>query len=218
MDISKFETLKDIHEYYSIHNSCKLKKVATQPVYEFHKPKSGIIFIGEAPGREEDKQGKPFVGAAGKLLDEMLKEIGMTREDVYVSNVVKYRPPNNREPTEEEKDSCRVWLNAELLFIQPKVIVTLGSHALDRFVNGAKVSTCHGTTFSHPSNIPIFAMYHPAAALYNPGLKSTVKKDFKRLKEFIDNGCKVEKNDEENIQQSLFNQEKQKVVNEILDL
>jgi DNA polymerase len=215
MDISKFETLKDIHEYYSIHNSCKLKEVATQPVYEFHKPKSGIVFIGEAPGREEDKQGRPFVGAAGKLLDEMLKEIGMTREDVYVSNVVKYRPPNNREPSEEEKDSCRVWLNAELLFIQPKVIVTLGSHALDRFVNGAKVSACHGTAFSHPSNIPIFIMYHPAVALYNPHLKDTIERDFRKLKEFIDNECKVEKEESE---KTLFNKEKQEVIKEILEL
>jgi uracil-DNA glycosylase family 4 len=95
------------------------------------------------------------------------------------------------------------------------VIVTLGSHALDRFVNGAKVSACHGTAFSHPSNIPIFVMYHPAAALYNPGLKSTVMKDFKRLKKFIDDGCKI---DDKEKQISLFTEEKQKVVNEILDL
>jgi DNA polymerase len=155
------------------------------------------------------------VGAAGKLLDEMLKEIGMTREDVYVSNVVKYRPPNNREPSEEEKDSCRVWLNAELLFIQPKVIVTLGSHALDRFVNGAKVSACHGTAFSHPSNIPIFIMYHPAVALYNPHLKDTIERDFRKLKEFIDNECKVEKEESE---KTLFNKEKQEVIKEILEL
>jgi DNA polymerase len=96
------------------------------------------------------------------------------------------------------------------------VIVTLGSHALDRFVNGAKVSACHGTAFSHPSNIPIFVMYHPAAALYNPSLKLTVKKDFKKLKEFIDNGCQI--NDKKEKQISLFTEEKQKVVNEILNL
>lgn len=215
MDISRFDTLKELHEYYSVNNRCKLKKVATQPVYELEPPPSGIVFIGEAPGREEDKQGKPFVGAAGKLLDEMLNEISLTRKDVYVSNVVKYRPPNNREPTEEEKDACRVWLNAELLFINPKVIVTLGSHALDRFVSGAKVSASHGTAFSHPTDIPIFAMYHPAAALYNPELKGTVKKDFVRLKKFIDNGCKLENEEKE---ETLFDEEKQEVVNDILDL
>lgn len=213
MDIFRFSTLKDLHEHYSVHNKCKLKEISTQPVYEFNLPSTGIVFIGEAPGKDEDKQGKPFVGAAGKLLDEMLKEISFTRKDVYVSNVVKYRPPNNREPSDEEKDTCRVWLNAELLFIKPKVIVTLGSHSLDRFVSGAKVSASHGTAFSHPTNIPIFAMYHPAAALYTPGLKSTIQKDFKKLKIFVDNDCKLEKEEELS-----FDGEKQEIVDEILNL
>ena len=216
MDISKFNTLKEIHEYYSVYNKCKLKKVATQPVYELDKPKAGIVFIGEAPGREEDKQGKPFVGAAGKLLDEMLETIELKRSDVYVSNVVKYRPPNNREPLEEEKDACRVWLNAELLFIKPKVIVTLGSHALDRFVKGAKISASHGSTFSHPSNIPIFAMYHPAVALYNPSLKNILRNDFSKLKQFIDSGYKLDENNQDS--DSDINIEKQKVVDDILKL
>jgi DNA polymerase len=216
MDISQFETLKDLHEYYSVNNKCKLKKVATQPVYELEPPKSGIVFIGEAPGREEDKQGKPFVGAAGQLLDELLKSIKLKRSDVYVSNVVKYRPPNNREPEEKEKDQCRVWLNAELLLINPKVIVTLGSHALNRFVKGARISATHGTAFSHPTGIPIFAMYHPAVALYNPSLKGTLKKDFSKLKKFIDTGCKIEK--EEETENESIDKEKQKVVNDILEL
>lgn len=216
MDISRFDTLKELHEYYSVHNRCKLKEVATQPVYEFNPPPTGIVFIGEAPGREEDKQGKPFVGAAGKLLDELLESIDLEREDVYVTNVVKYRPPNNREPTEDEKDACRVWLNAELLFVQPKVIVTLGSHALDRFVKGAKISATHGTAFSHPSGIPIFAMYHPAVALYNPSLKSTLKKDIKKLKEFVENDYEVEESDSP--LEATFNEEKQEVVDDILDL
>ena len=216
MDISQFNTLKDIHEYYSVHNRCKLKKIATQPVYELEKPKSGIIFIGEAPGREEDKQGTPFVGSAGKLLDEMLKKIKTVEADGCVSNVVKYRPPNNREPLDEEKDACRVWLNAELLFIKPKVIVTLGSHALDRFVKGAKISASHGNTFSHPSDIPIFAMYHPAVALYNPSLKNTLQNDFLKLKEFADSGYKLENNNQD--QEIEFDKEKQQVVDDILSL
>jgi DNA polymerase len=215
MDISNFETLKEIHEYYSIHNRCKLKETATQPVYEFDIPKSGIVLIGEAPGREEDKQGKPFVGAAGKLLDEMLKKTNMTRSDVYVSNVVKYRPPNNREPSDEEKGACRVWLNAELLFLKPKVIVTLGSHALDRFVKGAKISASHGNTFSHPSGIPVFAMYHPAVGLYNPSLKNTLREDFFKLKKFVDSGCKLE---EDKIEDEEFDKEKQNAVDDILNL
>jgi len=215
MDISEFKTLKDLHEYYSVNNSCKLKNIATQPVYELESPKSGIVFIGEAPGREEDKQGKPFVGAAGRLLDEMLKDIDFTREDVYVSNVVKYRPPSNREPTGEEKDACRRWLNAELLFIEPKVIITLGSHALDRFSPGAKISAVHGTAFSHPSHIPIFAMYHPAVALYNPSQKTILKKDFKKLRQFINNDYKLGAKE---IEEPEVDKEKQKAIDDILNL
>ena len=169
-----------------MHNSCPLKKSATQPVYEITPPSSGIFFIGEAPGRNEDLQGRPFVGAAGKFLNELLGNIGLTREDVYVSNVVKYRPPENRDPSDEEKDSCRVWLNSELLFIKPKVIVTLGRHALGRFIPDVNISTSHGEIFYHTTGLPVFAMYHPAAALYNPGLREDLKKDILKLQAFLE--------------------------------
>lgn len=188
-----FKSLKDLHQYYAVHNLCELKKTATQPVYEIQPPSSGILFIGEAPGRNEDKQGRPFVGAAGKLLDELLKTIDLTREEVYVSNIVKYRPPNNRDPNDEEKKACRVWLNSELLYVDPKVIVTLGRHALTKFVPDAKISTDHGNTFTHSTGIPIFAMYHPAAALYNPNLKDTLAKDFKKLEKFLEETKKTAK-------------------------
>jgi uracil-DNA glycosylase len=180
-----FKSLKELHQYYAVHNTCELKKSATQPVYEIQPPSSGILFIGEAPGRNEDQQGKPFVGSAGKLLDELLKTINLTRDEVYVTNVVKYRPPQNRDPNIEEKKACRVWLNSELLYVDPKVIVTLGRHALGKFVPDAKISTDHGNSFKHSTGIPIFAMYHPAAALYNPNLKDTMVKDFKKLKQFL---------------------------------
>ncbi len=182
---TNFKTLKDLHEYYAVNNDCRLKEIATQPVYEITPPSSGILFIGEAPGRHEDLQGRPFVGSAGKFLDELLQSIGYTREEVYVSNIVKYRPPSNRDPQDDEKDACRVWLNAELIFVKPKVIVTLGRHALTRFVPGASITASHGQSFKHPTGIPIFAMYHPAAALYNPNLKEDMKKDFKALKKFL---------------------------------
>lgn len=180
-----FSSLKEIHEYYAVNNNCGLKKSATQPVYEITPPTSGILFIGEAPGKNEDLQGRPFVGSAGKFLNELLGTIGFTREDVYVSNVVKYRPPENRDPSDEEKDSCRVWLNAELLFIKPKVIVTLGRHALGRFVPSVNISVSHGEIFEHPTGIPVFAMYHPAAALYNPNLRKNLIEDFGKLKTFL---------------------------------
>ena len=194
-----FKTLKELHEYYAVHNNCGLKEEATQPVYEITPPSSGILLIGEAPGKNEDLQGRPFVGSAGKFLDELLKSIGFSREEVYVSNVVKYRPPNNREPQEDEKDACRVWLNAELLFVKPRVIVTLGRHALGRFVPDAGITASHGQSFEHPTGIPVFAMYHPAAALYNPNLRDVLKKDFKQLKNFLDNRPKVSKAKQEEI-------------------
>lgn len=201
-----FKALKDLHQYYAVHNLCELKKSATQPVYEIEPPSSGILFIGEAPGRNEDLQGRPFVGAAGKLLDELLKTIDLTRKEVYVTNVVKYRPPQNREPNEAEKKACRVWLNSEFLFIAPKVIVTLGRHALVKFAPDAKISTDHGNSFKHPTGIPIFAMYHPAAALYNPNLKETLIKDFKKLKEFLEeleNKPKVDRKKKKEIEKIL---------------
>jgi len=203
-----FKTLKDLHEYYAVHNDCKLKEIATQPVYEITPPSSGILFIGEAPGRHEDLQGRPFVGSAGKFLDELLQSIGYTREEVYVSNIVKYRPPSNRDPQEEEKNACRVWLNAELMFVKPQVIVTLGRHALGRFVPDASITASHGQAFEHPTGIPIFAMYHPAAALYNPNLKEDMRKDFKALKKFLSTLPKKTKN----------TLEKQEVIDEILKL
>jgi len=206
MDIHSFKNLKEIHEYFAVHNTCELKKTATQPVYEIEPPKSGIVFIGEAPGRNEDLQGKPFVGAAGKFLDELLRSIGYTREDVYVTNVVKYRPPDNREPLPEEKDACRVWVNAELLHIQPKVIIPLGRHALERFLPELQISIVHGQVFTHSTGTPVFPMYHPAAALYNPNLKDVLKKDFANLKLFLDGEIKPQDTNEGNTKKVLIDE------------
>ena len=192
----EFKNLKELHEYYAVHNNCKLKDVATQPVYEIDPPKEGIVLIGEAPGKNEDLQGRPFVGAAGKFLNELLDHVGLQREDIYVSNVVKYRPPANRDPQESEKDACRVWLNAELLYIKPRIIVTLGRHALSRFVPDANISSCHGNVFMHKSHIPVFAMFHPAAALYNPNLKETMFKDMEKLVDYLKKLPAIEEKEE----------------------
>lgn len=218
MRIEDFKSLKEIHEYFALNNRCKLKKIATQPVYEIQPPKSGIVFIGEAPGLNEDKQGKPFVGAAGKLLDELLRSIGYTREDVYVTNVVKYRPPENREPLPEEKDACRVWVNAELIFLKPKVIIPLGRHALERFLPGLQISLVHGQAYLHSSNTPIFAMYHPAVALYNPTLKETLQKDFLLLKDFLDGKIQPIQSTDISISDVSSKKEKQGVIDEILKM
>lgn len=211
-----FQSLKELHEYYAVHNICPLKKVATQPVYEIVAPSSGIVFIGEAPGKNEDLQGKPFVGAAGKFLNELLLSIGFSREEVYVSNTVKYRPPENREPSDDEKASCRIWLNAELLFIKPRILIPLGRHAFERFVPGAKISASHGQPFEHPSGIPVFAMYHPAVALYNPNLRDVLKEDFKKLKTFLDEGGELMKN--ETPDTSVFSKKTKTDINDILSM
>jgi len=217
MKIEDFKSLKEIHEYFAVHNRCTLKKGATQPVYEIVSPKSGIVFIGEAPGLNEDKEGKPFVGSAGKLLDELLKRIGYIRKDVYVTNIVKYRPPANREPLPEEKDACRVWVNAELLFLKPKVIIPLGKHALERFIPDIKISLAHGQAYEHSTGTPIFAMYHPAVALYNPTLKTTLEKDFERLKKFLNGEIQIQKFESKE-KESTFSTEKQNIVDELLKL
>jgi len=154
--------------------------------------KSGIVFIGEGPGANEDKKGEPFVGAAGKFLDEMLGGVGMNRADVYITNVVKCRPPNNRVPFPDEDDICTqnyLWRQFEAL--SPKLIVTLGRHAMYRFVPAdKKISNVHGQLFHLKSpksgrEFNILPLYHPAAALYNGGMRETLKDDFSLIPKYI---------------------------------
>jgi len=216
MKVNDFKSLRDLHEYYAIHNKCELRKSATQPVYECTIPSSGIVFIGEAPGKNEDRTGEPFIGKAGKLLDELLDSISFSRDDVYVTNVVKYRPPQNRDPLPEEKEACRIWLNAELLFLKPKVIVPLGRHALERFVPDGKISASHGQVFEHKSGIPIFAMYHPAVALYNPELGEKLLEDFKRLKMFLEGKIKIKET--HSPKERKFSKEKQLLIDDLTSL
>ncbi len=183
--MTKQELLRAIHEKWFIECTCELKKTATQPVPGDGNAQADIVFIGEAPGKSEDEQGRPFVGAAGKFLAEMLGDIKLKREDIYITNVVKYRPPNNRDPLPEEKESCRAWLNEELNFIQPKLIVFLGRHAMNNFFPTEQISKVHGKLLI--KKLPgiatkhFLALYHPAAALYNGGMRDTLKEDFKKI-------------------------------------
>jgi DNA polymerase len=144
-DIQKTKSLPDIHAYWFHHCTCALKNTATQGVPGVGNHHADIVFIGEAPGKDEDLRGEPFVGRAGKFLSEMLNSINMKREDVYITNTVKYRPPDNRDPSPEEKETCYAWLAEELNYIQPKLIVTLGRHAMNTFLPEAKISDVHGT-------------------------------------------------------------------------
>lgn len=147
-----------------------------------------IVFIGEAPGKKEDEVGLPFIGAAGKFLNEMLATAGMTREDVYITNIVKYRPPNNRDPLPQEKKDFLPYLVRQLDIIRPKIVVTLGRHSMDYFLPGIKISEIHGQPQRMTlgdNQIVIVPLYHPAAALYNGGLRATLIEDFIQLPKII---------------------------------
>jgi len=184
--ISKKEQLDNLNEFWKDNCICELKKTATQAVFGSGNAESEIVFIGEAPGKNEDLQGIPFVGAAGKFLNEMLEDIGKKREDIYITNIVKYRPPNNRDPEPKEKEDCNEWLINELKIISPKLIVFLGRHSMTRFFPTEKISDLHGKLLI--KNIPelgkkqaFLPLYHPAAALYNGGMRETLIKDFKKI-------------------------------------
>lgn len=192
--MDKNAELKKIHEKWFKDCKCKLKKTATQPVPGDGNPSSEIVFIGEAPGKSEDEQGHPFVGAAGKFLALMLENIKLKREEIYITNIVKYRPPNNRDPLPEEKDTCREWLIEELNFINPKLIIFLGRHSMNDFFPSEKISDIHGKLlikkFNHINTKHFLPLYHPAAALYNGDMRETLMEDFKKIPKILE---KIEK-------------------------
>lgn len=188
--MDKQVALQELNERMARECSCELRHQATQAVPGDGSAEADIMFVGEAPGKNEDLQGKPFVGAAGKFLSEMLAAINLKREDIYITNVVKYRPPNNRDPLPEEIAACMPWLHEQIGIIRPKIIVTLGRHAMEHFIPGQKISEVHGTTFRRDfpdiGTQVFYSLYHPAAALYNGGMRETLMKDFKRIPHVIE--------------------------------
>lgn len=183
------QRLRALHERHHTLTTCELKATATQPVFGSGNPQARIVFIGEAPGKKEDQHGLPFIGAAGKFLDTMLASIGMDRADVYITNTVKYRPPNNRDPLQSEVDACFAWLTDELMYIKPTLIIFLGRHALHRYFPKAIISEVHGTLLEN--NIPgiptkyFLPLYHPAAALYNGSMRATLLEDFATIPKIL---------------------------------
>ncbi len=157
----------------------------SNPVPGEGNPNAEVVFIGEAPGAKEDAAGRPFVGSAGKILATLLESIGLKREDVYITNVVKFRPPDNRDPTREEKEACMPFLREELAIIKPKVVVPLGRHALAHFAPDRTIGDTHGTPLQLADDFAIFPLYHPAAALHNPTLRQTLKDDFAALGAYL---------------------------------
>lgn len=158
----------------------ELANQATQLVFGVGTPDAEIVFIGEAPGKNEDIQGEPFVGAAGKFLNEMLEMIGLKRAAVYITNIVKYRPPNNRDPSPSEKSDFLPYLDKQLEIINPKLIVTLGRHSMDVLLPGLKISQVHGQPKRYKGRV-FLPLFHPAAALYDGSLRQTLIDDFAKI-------------------------------------
>lgn len=169
------------------HNVCAdLANTATNIVPGEGNPDADIVFIGEAPGRNEDLTGKPFIGAAGKLLDQLLEGIGLQREDVFITSIVKFRPPNNRDPKPAEKEESWPYLLRQLSVIEPKLVVTLGRHSMGYFVPNQTIAQVHGKLIEG-GQWPVLPVYHPAAALYNRSTLAVLQDDFAALAAAVKN-------------------------------
>ncbi len=179
------DSLKGFFDEIKECKDCALGESRTNLVFGFGNGEADLVFVGEAPGQNEDLQGKPFVGAAGKLLDKLLATIGLRREDVYITNVLKCRPPQNRDPLPEEIDRCKSYLFKQLKIISPKVVCTLGRFSAELLLGEpVAISKMHGHLFTR-GDLKIFPVYHPAAALYQPSNLAALQADFFTLKSII---------------------------------
>ncbi len=179
--MSKQAQLDELQGQIEANKVCpELAAQATQLVFGMGSPDAEVVFIGEAPGKKEDLKGEPFIGAAGKFLNEMLATIGMKRTDIYITNIVKYRPPNNRDPLPEEKSAFLPYLEKQIEIIDPKLIITLGRHSMDVLLPGLIISQVHGQAMKYKNRV-FLPLFHPAAALYNGGLRQTLLDDFARI-------------------------------------
>jgi DNA polymerase len=170
---------------------CILYKTRKNPVFGYGSIDAKIFFIGEAPGRSEDLQGLPFVGRAGRLFDELLQSIGLIREEVFISNILKCRPPKNRNPLKNEIEECKGYLEKQIRIIKPKIIVPLGNFAstfiFEKYdLKNDKISNIHGKVFKtfNNKNLIIIPLFHPAVAIYNPNKKSILINDFEVIKKY----------------------------------
>jgi DNA polymerase len=172
--------LTELHQKISACQRCELFKNRTKAVSGEGAVDADLMFIGEAPGWHEDQQGRPFVGSSGQYLDSLLASINLRREQVYITNVVKSRPPDNRDPLLHEVSACRIWLDRQIEIIHPKMIVTLGRYSLGLFFPGKSISKTHGTA-QKKDGIIYFAMYHPAAALHQGSLRNVIEEDMRKI-------------------------------------
>jgi len=172
--------LNELNQEIAVCQRCDLYKYRTRAVPGEGAEDAEIMFIGEAPGWHEDQQGRPFVGPAGQYLDSLLAMINLKREQVYITNVVKSRPPGNRDPLPQEITACRQWLDRQIEVICPRLIVTLGRYSMAMFFPGKSISKIHGTVQKR-DNIIYYAMYHPAAALHQQSLRQVIEADMLKI-------------------------------------
>ena len=177
--------LQELHQRIASCPDCDLCRTRTNAVPGEGPPDAEILFVGEGPGFYEDQQSRPFVGPAGKFLEELLASIGLRRDQVFITNVVKCRPPNNRDPLPGEIEACRKYLERQIELIRPKVIVSLGRYSLAWFSPGDKISKAHGQV-SVKDGIYFIAMYHPAAALHAGSMRKVIEEDFKKIPAVLD--------------------------------
>lgn len=186
--MDKKQQLENLKKQMEEDQSLPLRKTATQLVFGEGSPDAEIYFLGEAPGYYEDQKGRPFVGQAGQLLDQLIESIGLKRADTYISNVVRFRPPNNRDPEPEELKSFAPYIDKELEIIDPNIIVTLGRFSMGKFFPFEKISKIHGGDKEiswKGRKIIIMPMYHPAAALRNTDILKQLKDDFQKIPQII---------------------------------
>lgn len=176
--------LEKIAEQVQVCTRCPLYKNAIQGVPGEGPADAEIMMIGEGPGANEDRLGQPFVGNAGKVLEELLASIHLKRSDIFITNVVKHRPPGNRDPLPEEIEACRIWLDQQIELIQPKVIITISRFAMARWFPNEKISAIHGKG-KRFGNVLVVPMFHPAAALHNTSLRPLLEADFKKLPQYL---------------------------------
>lgn len=183
--MSDEKKLEKLAKQIKVCTRCELHRSRTEAVPGEGPVHAEIMFIGEGPGASEDKQGRPFVGASGKFLDQLLEQAGVTRTDVFITNVVKCRPPGNRDPLPDEIEICTSnYLEHQIKIVNPSIIVTLGRHSMGLFFKGAKITQIHGQMRKVDDRF-VIAMFHPAAALHQLSLKSTVMADFAKLPELL---------------------------------
>lgn len=200
MNLDSISTIEELNTLVAQCQKCPLFEGRTNTVPGDGNTNADILFIGEGPGKNEDLQGLPFVGAAGRVLSEMMESIGLTRQDAYIANVVKCRPPENRDPKPEEAKACFGYLEKQVQLIDPKLIVTLGRHSMDRFLPNMKISEARGKAFRRTieglGERVFFPIYHPAAALYRPQLKQDIINDFQKVPVLIEKIYEAERKKE----------------------